>query len=370
MRRAILVAIPILACAAGLLIWRTTRTHASKGTASPLPTGVRATAQPPDAGPPTSPNAAKNPTTPGPEKPADTTEQRLGPFSIAGKDYIVILRMQLPPGPEPGQERTVVGMEIREASGAIQYVRTFPNTTRTEGFVDMLSVSVNPLSGPSGKGLLVNYAEYSEPSAPEPESFSFWQVFGVVDGKFRAFSGPIEVRGDLLSIDRSKAPVTGAAIAATADTLNFKVWATRFRLVYPVRIDWTLGELVPAKPCAKASGRDGAICDYNVLPEGDGKTHESTFVRLCSGPDERCANPERVIVNPNSTVQLLLARTEVLWDPGKPSGPSGNAKNALDDAGAISVTAQPPFLKIRVDGKEGWLVGQEDFDALSLPAEQ
>ncbi len=42
----------------------------------------------------------------------------------------------------------------------------------------------------------------------------------------------------------------------------------------------------------------------------------------------------------------------------------------MDDAGTIAVLSKEPWLKVRIDGKEGWIHSQEDFDALGMPSDQ
>jgi hypothetical protein len=310
------------------------------------------------------------PSTPNTAGPADDVEQRLGPFTIAGREYTAILRKQLPAGAKPGEGQTVVAIDIRDAAGSSQFSRTFVNQREGDGFTNTVSVSVIPLSGATGNGLLVSYDEDSEPSAPEPESSGWWQVFGVVDGKLKPFSGPVLVQGDLLLADRSvRAQAPGSPITAPGDVLQFKVWAGRYRLVFPIRIDWAQGKLVLAQPCEKIGATAGA-CDYGVVPEDQRNVADLTFVRLCANPLEACQKPERVVVKKDSKLELLAARAHVQFDPGKLSGYSGNPKNPMSDAGGIAILSRESWLKVRIDGKEGWIHSQEDLDALGMPSEQ
>ena len=370
-----LLSILVLAMGLVFFAWRTARTHAAKATnnstalpqASAQTNGLAIPASTASSAQPLAQSAS--PTAPVPTSAA--LEQRLGPFPVAGKEYTAIMRKELPPGAKPGEGETVVSMEIRDAAGASQYARAFPNVTQTEGFVDTLSVSVNLLSGAHSSGLLVSYDEYSEPSAPEIEPSGWWQVFGVVGGKLRAFSGPILVQGDLLPADPNAKPSSPPPpFAAPEDLLRFKVWAGRFRLIFPVRIDWTLGKLVPAQPCNIAADGHVEACEYKVLPENERQIQDLTFVRLCPVAGIACKNPERVVVKKDSKVELLAASAEMQWNPGKATGPSGDPKNSLDDAGAIAVLSKEPLLRVRIDGKEGWIHSQEDFDALGMPSDQ
>lgn len=372
-KNAWLLSIFVLGTALGFFVWRTARTHAAKIAGSP---GVPALAQPAGLPIPASTASSAQPLTQPasaatPAAPSAASEQRLGPFPVAGKEYTAIVRKQLPAGAKPGEGETVVSMEIRDGAGASQYARVFPNVTQTEGFVDTLSVFVNLLSGAHSSGLLVSYNEYSEPSAPEIESSGWWQVFGVVDGKLKAFSGPILLQGDLLPTDPNARPVSPPPpFAVPDDILRFKVWAGRYRLIFPVRIDWIQGKLVPSQACNIAADGHVEACEYKVLPENERQIQDLTFVRLCPAAGIACKNPERAVVKKDSKVELLAASAEMQWNPGKPTGPSGDPKNSMDDAGAIAVLSKEPWLKVRIDGKEGWIHSQEDFDALGMPQDQ
>lgn len=369
MKKTIILGAAMLAVLLAVYTWRTANTHAGKQTVQSQIAAV-AKAQPSNS----AQSAATSVTQPAAlnssTKAGDGVEQRLGPFSIAGKEYTPVLRKQVPAGAKPGEGQTVVSLEIRDSEGVSQFSRAFANEGGDDGFINTVSVAVTPLSGATGNGLLVSYDEDSEPSAPEPESSGWWQVFGAVDGKLRAFCGPILLVGDLLPADRSeRAPAPGTPITAPGDVLQFKVWAGRYRLIFPIRIDWTRGALTPAQPCEKAGASAGA-CDYGVVPEDQRYIGEMTFVRLCINPTDGCAKPERVVVRRDSKLELLATRAEVRFDPGKLSGWSGDPKNAMSDAGGISIMSKEPWLKVRIDGKEGWIHGQEDLDALGMPSEQ
>ena len=123
----------------------------------------------------------------------------LGHFSIAGRDYTVDLETKkIQPGSTDERGDTVVAMEIKDSEGAVQYRRTFPYIEAKEDYFESWSVSAFLLTGTNGTGLLVSYEVYSEPSAPEEEPTGWFQVFGVVNGKFIPFGAPLEVRGGLL----------------------------------------------------------------------------------------------------------------------------------------------------------------------------
>ena len=311
--------------------------------------------------------------------PAGASPKRLGPFSIAGRDYTVELQTKkLRPGSTDDSGDTVVAMEIQDATGAVQYRRAFPYVEATDDDLESWSVSALLLAGTNGTGLLVRYDHYSEPSAPEEEPSGRFQVFGVVNGRFMPFDAPLDVQGRLMTVyvsgDTYK---TARPLDAQADAVEFKVWAGHGRLVFPVRVDWTQGKLTPAQECPKSGNELGVGCQYRVVPEDTRYNDDITFVRLWPGPDENSGNPEKTVVKRDSKVDLLIALVATHWDDGNPAGPAADSKDPMKDSGGFGVASDADgdvgpdlWLKVRIDGKEGWIHSEEDFRALGLPEDE
>jgi hypothetical protein len=58
---------------------------------------------------------------------------------------------------------------------------------------------------------------------------------------------------------------------------------------------------------------------------------------------------------------LLTARVATRWVEGNAAGPSANSKGLIDDAGGFGVAVDTDlWLKVRIDGKEGWMHSEED----------
>ena len=200
-------------------------------------------------------------------------------------------------------------MEIKDSEGAVQYRRTFPYIEAKEDYFESWSVSAFLLSGTNGTGLLVSYDVYSEPSAPEEEPTGWFQVFGVVNGKFIPYGAPLEVRGGLLDEYAKGHTYTATrALGAQADAIEFKAWTGHCRLIYPVRVDWAQGKLSPAQECTKSAGVLTTGCEYQVVPEDKLYTEGITFVRLWARPDEQSGQPVNTVVKKDSKVALLTAR--------------------------------------------------------------
>lgn len=347
------------------------------------------------APPLTAPNAAS----PSASTQPPETKRRLGPFSISGSSYTVILHLK-PRQPGSTQETgdSVVAMEIQDATGVIQYQRKFPYQETNDSFSNAWFVSAIPLTGTNGSGLLVNYSLDSEPSAPEEDSPDWWQIFGVVGGRLKSFDAPLYMDAPVGWGDSAKSGIykSAGSLASGADELRFPVWTGHFRLIYSVRVDWINGTLSPVQPCSASpttkdgpaasdqSGTDTSFansasaeipaCQYKVLPESNRQVGDPTFVTLCSTPAANCPNAEKVVVKSNSNVALLLTQVNAQWNPGIASGPSANIKSPADsmnDAGGVGWDrSSEVWLKVRIGGKEGWMHGEEDFTAFGFPQDE
>jgi len=309
--------------------------------------------------------------------PAGEPPNRLGPFLIAGQTYTIELQTKkLRPGSPVDSGDTVVAMEIHDAAGTVEYLRTFPYLEASDDDLESWSVSAFLLAGTNGKGLLVSYHNYSEPSAPEEEPSGWLQVFGVLNGRLVPFGAPLQVQGGLMdgyvAGDTYK---TARPLDTQADAVEFKVWTGHCRLVFPVRVDWTQGKISPAQECPKSADELGVGCQYRVVPEDKLYSSDITFVRLWPGPDEKSGNAEKTVVKKNSKVDLLTVLVATHWDKGNPGGLAASSKGPMDDAGGFGVASagtagRDLWLKVRIDGKEGWLHSEEDFQALGLPEDE
>jgi hypothetical protein len=359
-----LAAIGILVLAAGVFGYRVIRSRQRAQQTRPAPASAT---QPPipqiqDAGSQV-PSAAKS---------AVASANHLGPFSIAGKDYTVEMETRkVRPGANDDSGDTVTAMEIRDAAGTVLYRRTFPYVEATADYFESWSASAQPLAGTNGVGLLINYGSYSEPSAPEEEPIEWFQILGVVNGKLIPFGGPLEIQGGLLDeYAGGHAYKAARPLGAHADAVEFKAWSGHCRFVYPVRVDWSEGKVTPAQECVKSAGALSAGCQYRILPEKL-YTQGVTFVRLWPGPDEKSGPATKTVVKTDSKVELVTALVDTQWTQNKNGAGSADSKNPVPEASSLGISPDTDlWLKVRIDGKEGWIHSEEDFQALGLPEDE
>jgi hypothetical protein len=301
-------------------------------------------------------------------------EQRLGPFPVGAGNYTVVLRTKkvLSSSSREGRD-TVVAMEIRDAKGATAYRRTFPYHEADGDFSDAWSVSADLLAGTNGTGLLLEYDADSEVSVAKQEPTEWFHVFGILHGKLAPFGAPFALQGGQLS-DYLTAKTYRAArpLGSQADTVEFKVWTGHGRLVFPLGVDWNSGKVAPVQDCAKTvSGELNSGCQYKAVPEDGREIGDLTFVRLWLNPDEKSGQPKNTLVKQDSKVELLVALAETRWVEGTAADPSQDSKDPMKDAGSFGVVPHGDlWLKVRIDGNEGWTHTDEDFRALGLPEDE
>jgi hypothetical protein len=79
-----------------------------------------------------------------------------------------------------------------------------------------------------------------------------------------------------------------------------------------------------------------------------------TFVRLFAESNEGMGVPRHVVVRKDFKVEILAAKIKLSWDDSR-------------EVIFFGVDGGDPWLKVRIDGREGWIHTQEDFGALGVP---
>jgi hypothetical protein len=366
-----LLIISLLAIIVAAVAWNTARSRASQQAS-------RQFAAQPAASPKTAPSTASVPQPSQPQPPVaeaatsagsleKTTEERLGPFAISGNNYTVVLHkkhLAVTENGDPCNADGVVAMEIVDAGGAIQYQRTYPLWVDDEG-VSAWTISAHILIGTNGTGLLVR-------SRPSESSGFYEQIFGVVNGKLMPFCGPfpaMDIKPDASGVYRTAGP-----LGPQANEIPVTVGTGRFVIAIPIRLDWAQGKLSLAAQCPEsAAGNAHAMCQYQMVDPKSflQKPKSVTFVRLYLSPNENSGKAERVIVKPASQIDLLtyLAAME-LKQPDFLHAPLPG-EFPVNDMASIGIAPNSDgWLQVRIDGKVGWIHGNEDLDALGLPEPQ
>jgi len=287
----------------------------------------------------------------------EDVEQRLGPFQLGpinthGQDFTVVLHSKRLPGAKPSttDSGALASLEILDSAGRIQHQETFGYSVEGETFNDSCSASAEVLKGSMIAALLITSG--CEPSAPE--GGATWEIFGVWNGKFQRLGKPFTTEGGMAGFSAGEVTKRGTATLFQSDVIRLQVWTGNFHVIIPLTFNWMQGQLMPPR-CLVQSGH-GAVeggCELPVeaerVPTGQGLT----FVRMFAEANEGMGIAQHVVVKNDSKVEILVAKAIVVLNEGK---------DVID----IGI-GDDPWLKLRIDGQEGWIRTQEDFLAIGLP---
>lgn len=287
--------------------------------------------------------------------PLEDFERRIGPLKIRRQNFTVVLhlkRVRVPGARPHGSEETVTRMEIRDDEDNIHFAKSFPFEVVEAHFAETTAISAQILEGTQDSGLLITYGE--DPSTPL--GGGSYQVFGMFYGKLVPFSKPISMEGNLIRPEPPSGKIVNTSTdpGLPADVLRFRVWSGNVFVVIPVRVDWMLAKVRPEWRCYRMTAHGMLpLCRFKVEADRRPPGSELSFVRLHPEPEEGMGIAEHVVVKKESRVEILEAAGEQVWE-------EANERIALG-------VREDLWLKVRLDGKEGWIHTQEDFNAIGLP---
>lgn len=281
-------------------------------------------------------------------------EKNLGPFTIAGQRFTVVVHEKsLPRASEDRIGQTLAALELRDGKGTVLYQKDFPVAVEDGKFRQTMSASARLLAGKNLTGLLINY-EWERNGEAYGEA---WQLFGFRDGQLGLYDTEMGSNGPSVTLLKAQ---DGAAncvpTVPEGEAVEFRVWAGNFYLIVPMRVDWSHNKLILEQQQRCFIGRREAGCDRRVEAERKPADAEMTFLRLFPGPEPNMGMVRHVVVKRDSRVQILNASAVIQW------GTSG---------GLMWLSFRDLWLKVLIDDsddKEGWIQGAEDFAAVGLPA--
>lgn len=293
-----------------------------------------------------------------------------GPFTIAGQPYTVLFHYKtLSEGASPSANSTTTlsALQILDAHGSSVHDQNFPYTVSQRRFTETVTASASLLDGASGGALVLRFLDQRVPSpgaTPELAKES-WQLFGVVNGRLTPF-GPvlslgqgsnISVNGTLAAV-MMKGGIAVMPMASTAEVLSFRAWTGSFYADVPVRFDWARGQWGEGSQCYQTANgtltERGCIMPVEAKPQPRAPDADTHYLQLFAAPDGNTDNMQNVPVTPDSQVEVLEMQASVNW-------------NWDATAQRISGSFRSVWLRTRIDGNEGWVHGQDAFDALGLP---
>jgi len=285
-------------------------------------------------------------------------ERRMGPFKINEREFTVTLKLKAYQGASKGFDETVESFSIVDKEEEIHYQKSFGVEYGNGGFSESVGVWAYSLDssgvktflyesgrlkesvprGHEGVGLILYYG--FTPSAPS--SGVSCQIFTLKGEQLVPLFLPLTVYGQIYELPHGSN--ANALRLFEGNTMKFGVWTGWFEVIVPVHVLDGL-RVMPL--------HYQLTYDYNAFNVIVGKRdfEEETFVRLFNSPDESSI-PRHVIIKKDTKVEFLLAYARVSIESG-----SAECVISID---------QMPWLKVRIDRKEGFVRDAEDLLALGI----
>ena len=262
----------------------------------------------------------------------------LGPFPIEGHEFTVKLNVICYKESRhegvcnEDDEETVSSLRIVDESGKTRFRKSFPVS-----LVHKLGrhlVDATLLEGREHQALELTYEDLPSP----PRTGESIQLFGLLNGVLKPLDlEPLEFHGGLADLPAGQ--LKNSKRLLENDTLQIYALTTYFYVVTPVRVNWKDFRL------DRQGSGDFDVADqppYQIRPD----IESERLIHVYPSPDKNTA-PVGVNLTPQSRVQLLKARFR--------AAPPDEHDSANDT-----------WLKIRIDGREGWILGVDDYIALGL----
>ncbi len=289
----------------------------------------------------------------------------LPPLAIQGKEFTVVIHKQRIEWPteaghrfDPDGDETARSFAVLDSAGAVAYEQKIEDAAGESELAEIRklgrfafteAVYAERMRGTRGEALIVGWS--SIPSAPD--SCAIYVVLGLFEGKLVPFSEPF--CANLVSSEPGTQDRTWMLKRDPGS--DFEIFEIRrgygfFHVIVPIRVDFLMARLFPARWCIRmgAPASLASHCEFPVEAERRA-SEEDSFVRLFPEADET-RTPRHVVVRPDSRIEFLAAL----------------APNAMDRSGKWrdDRSGEIPWLKVRIDGKEGWVHAEEDLNALGL----
>lgn len=319
-------------------------TQQAAAQAVPASTPVRTAAPQRETSLSNTPQATQVAASPAEQPKVENVEDRKGPFTIKGQTFTVVQHLKAQKG-EP--DATLALLEIVDSGGVVRYRDDFPYAAEAGGFCP---ASVKVISGSNGAGFLLDMAC----AASQPNSGGPWQILSVANGKISPLGKPFSASGEIVDFVPGEIKKTGNLTQVLPDELRIRLFTGYFYVTVALRVGWWEGGLALAQRCFYQTGH-GLAPDGCEMPvegvERQPSEQELTFLRMFRESNAQ-GIPEHVVVKKNSQVEILSAKVFVTSEETK--------------SGINLGVGQDIWVKVRVDGKEGWIHSEEDLQAIGL----
>ncbi len=252
--------------------------------------------------------------------------KKFGPFDIGHKHITVTY--------DYGDAITGDSLEIKDATGVSYLKETYHNDGESSYTVE----NAFKVEGKSGEGIIIFYD--LEPNAPPcgPE----FQIFGMEGGSLKSLSSSIIVCGQFEKLPEGTP--SGVLKLLDGDLIKVEVWKGFFGIRIPFKVDFQKMTIAPLM----ARG----VFDINI-PHSIDSIDTSEGNEISFYPDHTGNSiPEVISASEIKKVEFIGSYADVHLEQV--------SKSQLD----IKITNI--WLKVKVNGREGWVNDTNDFYILGL----
>jgi len=295
---------------------------------------------------------------------------RQGPFTVGNQRYAVLFQYKVlaertsSGTPSANSSSTLSRLDILNARDNSIYHQEFPYTVTQNRLQEHLTASASLLNGTGGVALVIRFLD--QPERTDALAKESWQLFTLANGQLRPLGPmlPLGHGGDLtvggvVTAVMMKGGIAVMPMASTAEVLALRVWTGNFYALVPVRFDWAHAQWGEGQQCYRNSNgtltESGCIMPVQAVAKPRSSDADLPYVELFVGPDGNTEGSENIMITPSKRIEFLEMLALVRW---RNEGPQGQR---------VACTFEDLWLRTRIDGKEGWVHGQDAFDALGLP---
>lgn len=253
--------------------------------------------------------------------------KELGPFEIGKKRFVVIQD-------ETEREGDIISynsFEIQDEAGVSHFKEEL-------GFVPGYSTAIEgifKLRGKNGEGLIIFFDTW--PTAP-PAGKSF-QIFGLEKGKIKALSPPISVYGNIEQLPKEESKEVLELFAG--DLIKVEVWRDWFGVYIPLAVDLQKLTITTFKT-------QGIYDIYMASTPNQPYTYNS--IEFYHDHNIK-SKVKKIVAATIKKVEFLNVYADVQLK-----------KQGRD----LEINVSNLWLKIKINGQEGWVKSEDDFNALGL----
>jgi hypothetical protein len=300
-----------------------------------------------------------------------------GPLNIGDQQYTIVYHYQVLSGSAShaalaSSPSTLSQLEIVHTQEPPVYQERFPYTVFQGRFQQNLTASASVVRGNGGAVLIIQFLDGAAGPTNGASGLAkqWWQLFAIVQKELKPLGPPLPLgQGTDITVNKAVAAVMTKGgievlpMASTAEVLALPAWTGNFYALVPMRFDWAHGQWGEGEECfGNASGtltQRGCIMQLQAVPQPRSPDADTIAVRLFPAPggdpDDPTDGPLNVLVNSGSRAEFLEMQGIVHWNP---EGPHNQG---------VAFSFRDVWLRVRIDGQEGWVHGQDAFDALGLP---